>query len=111
MSYMPTPSQPQDAVPMPGYDPFSSLLHTVIAKEIREMRDKLEGLSMELVEDEYFATNFLEQLQTFDYLIQHAEECVNLLDRIAAGENSLEAIGHVRLGAVQERLRIALKGH
>ena len=55
-------------------------------------------------------TSFLEQLQSFDYLIQHADECANLMDRIAAGENSLEAIKHVRLGAVQERLRIALIG-
>ncbi|WP_366811046.1 hypothetical protein [Sphingomonas sp.] len=98
------------AEPLPGYDPFASMLHTVIAGEIREMRDKLEVLSMVLVCDEHFAASYIEQLQTFDYLIQHAEECVNLLERIAGGEDSLSAIGHVRLGAVQDRLRLALKG-
>ena len=99
------------AEPLPGYDPFSGLLHSVIAGELREMRDTLEGLAEVLVGDEHFANSYLEQLQSFDYLIQHADECVNLLERIAGGEDSLSAISHVRLGAVQERLRTALKGH
>lgn len=91
-------------------DPFASILHAVMAREIREIREKLEGLAELLAGDAYFAEKFLEQFQTFDYLAQHADECANLLDRIAAGEDSMEAIGHVRLGAVQERLRIALRG-
>nr|WP_188054535.1 hypothetical protein [Sphingosinithalassobacter sp. CS137] len=95
---------------LPGYDPFAGVLHAVMAKEIREIREKLETLAEVLVCDEHFASSYLEQLQTFDYVIQHADECARLLDRIAEGEDSLEAIGHVRLGAVQERLRIALKG-
>jgi hypothetical protein len=111
MAYLPAPAQHGEVEVVPGFDPFSPLLHTVIAGEIREMREKLETLAEVLVGDEHFVTNFLEQLQDFDYLIQHADECVNLLERIAGGENSLEAIGHVRLGAVQERLRVALKGH
>ncbi|MFZ5746603.1 MAG: hypothetical protein ACOY45_02970 [Pseudomonadota bacterium] len=99
------------AQPLPGFDPFSAVLHNVMANEIREIRERLESLAETLVCDEHFATNFLEQLQSFDYVIQHADECANLLDRIARGEDSLEAIGHVRLGAVQDRLRAALKGN
>lgn len=110
MSCLPVPGPgPATAQPLPGYDPFSAVLHSVMAKELREIREKLEVLAEVLVCDEHFAANYLEQLQAFDYLVQHADECANLLDRIAAGENSLEAIGHVRLGAVQERLRVALK--
>jgi hypothetical protein len=108
MSCLPL-SSPAPAHALPGYDPFSSLLHGVMAGELREIREKLEALAEVLVGDEHFAAHYLEQLQSFDYLVQHADECANLLDRIAAGENSLEAIGHVRLGAVQERLRDALK--
>jgi hypothetical protein len=111
MSYLAITVQNDAPEAVPGFDPFSPLLHTVIAGEIREIREKLEALATVLVADEHFVTHFLEQLQDFDYLIQHADECVNLLERIAGGEHSLEAIGHVRLGAVQERLRIALKGH
>ncbi|MBO9623713.1 MAG: hypothetical protein J7500_13485 [Sphingomonas sp.] len=94
-----------------GHDPYSDALHRVIAGELREMRDTLEKLAEVLVGDEHFATAYLEQLQSFDYLIQHADECVNLLDRVAGGQDSLTAIGHVRLGAVQERLRAALQAN
>jgi hypothetical protein len=111
MSFLPLPVQPAPLGPVPGYDPYSSTLHSVIAGELREMRDMLEKLAEVLVGDEHFAASYLEQLQSFDYLIQHADECVNLLERIAGGEDSLTAIGHVRLGAVQDRLRSALKGN
>jgi len=110
MSCVPAPAQPANVVTLPGFDPFSATLHNVMAREIREIREKLEALAEVLVCDEHFASSYLEQLQTFDYLIQHADECANLLDRIAAGEDSLTAIGHVRLGAVQDRLRSALNG-
>jgi len=111
MSCLPVPSRDQDAQAVSGFDPFSGVLHSVMAGELREMRDKLEALAGVLVADEHFAATYLEQLQTFDYLIQHADECVNLLERIAGGENSLSAISHVRLGAVQDRLRTALRGY
>ncbi len=104
------PSRNPRAEPLAGYDPFSGVLHSVMAGELREIRDRLERLAEVLVGDAHFAACHLEQLQNFDYLIQHADECVNLLERIADGEDSLEAISHVRLGAVQERLRIALVG-
>jgi len=109
MSCMPIPSQLSATETMPGFDPFSSTLHSVIAGEIREMRMKLEALAEVLVCDEHFANTYLEQLQDFDYLIQHADECVNLLERIAGGEDSLSAISHIRLGAVQQRMRDALR--
>jgi hypothetical protein len=91
-----------------AFDPLSAVLHNVLAGELREIRTRLEALAEVLVCDEYFATNFLEQLQSFDYLVQHADECAGLLDRFGAGESAHEAIQHIRLGAVQERLRQAL---
>jgi hypothetical protein len=93
-----------------AFDPLSSVLHNVLAGELREIRTKLESLAEVLVCDEHFATHYLEQLQDFDYLVQHADECANLLERIGAGECAHEAIQHIRLGAVQERVRQALGG-
>ena len=111
MSCMPASQQPgANLVSLPGFDPFSATLHGVMAREIREIREKLEALAEVLVGDAHFAASYLEQLQTFDYVIQHADECADLLDRIAGGADSLTAIGHVRLGAVQDRLRTALSG-
>ncbi|AJP72192.1 hypothetical protein [Sphingomonas hengshuiensis] len=110
MSCLPLQPHAKGAEALPGFDPFSAVLHTVIAREIREIREKLEGLAEVLVCDEHFVNSYLEQLQAFDYLIQHSDECVNLLERIAGGEDSLTAINHVRLGAVQQRLRQALEG-
>lgn len=109
MSCLPLPSHDQDNQAAPGGDPYSRVLHSVMAGELREMRDRLEALAAVLVGDEHFAHAYLEQLQTFDYLIQHADECVNLLERIAGGEDSLSAISHIRLGAVQQRMRDALQ--
>jgi len=93
-----------------AFDPLSSVLHNVLAGELREIRTKLEALAEVLVCDEHFATHYLEQLQDFDYLVQHADECANLLERIGAGACADEAIQHIRLGAVQERVRQALGG-
>lgn len=108
MSCLPAPAQPVSIEPMPGYDPYSAALHSVMAGELREIRDTLERLAEVLVADERFAHAHIEQLQSFDYLIQHSDECANLLERIANGEDSLSAIGHVRLAEVQGRLREAL---
>jgi arginine deiminase len=110
MSCLPVPSHPVPIEPMPGYDPYSGALHSVMAGELREIRDMLEKLAEVLVADEQFAQAHIEQLQSFDYLIQHSDECANLLERIANGEDSLTAIGHVRLAEVQERIRDALSG-
>lgn len=110
MSCLPL-SAPSDteAAPLRDFDPYSGVLHRVMANELREIRDRLEALAEVLVGDEHFAASYLEQLQSFDYLIQHTDECADLMDRIAAGQDSLEAIGRVRLDAVQDRLRAALK--
>ncbi len=110
MSCLPVPAQPVSAEPLPGFDPYADALHSVIAGELREMRDMLEKLAEVLVADEQFAVAHIEQLQSFDYLIQHTDECANLLERVAGGEDSLSAISHVRLAEVQERLRDALSG-
>lgn len=110
MSCLPVPSQPMPIEPLPGFDPYSGALHSVMAGELREIRDMLERLAEVLVADEQFAHAHIEELQSFDYLIQHSDECANLLERIASGEDSLTAIGHVRLAEVQERLRDALSG-
>jgi hypothetical protein len=111
MSCLPVPVEPHSAEPLPGFDPFAGTLHSVIAGELREMRDMLEKLAEVLVADEQFAHAHIEQLQSFDYLIQHTDECANLLDRIAGGADSLTAVSHVRLAEVQNRLREALTGN
>jgi len=109
MMHMPHPVAASDAAtPVPDYDPFSSVLHLIVAREIREISEKLEALADTLVADSHFNQTYLCELQTFDYVIQHANECASLLERIAAGEDSLEAVSHVGLGVVQDRLRAAL---
>jgi hypothetical protein len=110
MSCLPVSSQSVSGEPLPGYDPYAGTLHSVIAGELREMRDMLEKLAEVLVADEQFVHAHIEQLQSFDYLIQHTDECANLLERIADGEDSLTAISNVRLAEVQNRLRDALQG-
>jgi hypothetical protein len=110
MSCLPVPAQSASFEPLTGYDPYADALHSVIAGELREMRGMLEKLAEVFVADEQFAQAHIEQLQSFDYLIQHADECANLLERVAGGEDSLSAISHVRLAEVQERLRDALSG-
>lgn len=110
MSCLPVPAEPLRVEPLAGYDPYADALHGVIARELREMRVMLEKLAEVLVADEQFAHAHIEQLQSFDYLIQHTDECANLLQRIADGEDSLSAINHVRLAEVQDRLREALQG-
>ncbi len=110
MSCLPVPAQPAQVEPLPGYDPYADALHSVIAGELREMRDMLEQLAEVLVADEQFAHAHMEQLQSFDYLIQHTDECAKLLERVAGGDDAMSAISHVRLAEVQQRLREALSG-
>lgn len=90
-------------------DPKTSLLHTAVAAEIRDIRCLLEQLAETLVSDERFAMDYLEQLQTFDLVIQRAEESANLLERIAHGSTCGDAIDQVRLTLVQDRLRNAVE--
>lgn len=83
-------------------------LNSAVAEEMRLIRSLLEELAEVLVADEHFATNYLDQLQRFDLLIQCTDESAAVLDRLAEGASSHDAIAPVRLTMVQDRLRAAL---
>lgn len=88
--------------------PSPRVLHAAIARELGEMRQRLELLAETLAGDAIVAQRHIGQLQSFDYLIQHADECIALLERVAAGGDAQDAIGRVRLDAVQDRLRATI---
>lgn len=90
-------------------DHLAPHLHTAVADEMRHVRLHLEQLAEMLISDEHFATKYLEQLQTFDLLIQCTDESAAVLDRMAGGATSHDAIAPVRLSAVQDRLLSALQ--
>lgn len=92
----------------PGSDRLAGFLQSAIAEEIRHVRKLIEQLAEVLVSDERFAMNYIDQLQTFDLIIQHVDESASLLDRIAAGTESNDALKSVRLEGLQGRLREAL---
>ena len=83
-------------------------LCAAVAEEIRGVRNLIEQLAEALVADERFAIDYIDQLQVFDLVVQHADESANLLDRLAQGHDAHAAIDKVRLTAVQERLRAAI---
>ena len=83
-------------------------LHFAIAEELREFAVQIEKIADVIVSDEQFAMANLAQLQAFDLLIQRAGESAALLERLAHGSQAHEAVEHVRLTAVQDRLRSAL---
>jgi hypothetical protein len=93
---------------MSHIDHLASPLYAAIAVEIRDVRALIEQLAEVLVSDERFAMTYMEELQTFDLVIQRADESADLLDRMASGSRSLEALSGVRLSMVQEKLRSAL---
>lgn len=93
---------------MAHIDHLAATLYGAIAAEIREVRTLIERLADTLVADEAFAMAYMEQLQTFDLVIQRADESADLIDRMAMGSGSLEAIDKVRLSMVQDKLRAAL---
>lgn len=84
-------------------------LQAALAAEIRDVRVLIEEIAAVIVSDETLALTYLEQFQGFDLIIQRAEESARLLDSIAEGACPIEAVEQVRLAAVQERLRAALK--
>lgn len=88
---------------------LAAALCGAVAEEIRDLRLLIEGLAEVLVGDEQFAMKYLDQLQAFDLLIQRVGESADLLERIASGVCSHEAVDKVRLELVQHRLRAALK--
>lgn len=93
---------------MTQIDQASPSLCAAVAQEIRGVRVLIEQLAEALVSDERFAIDYIDQLQTFDLVIQHADESADLLDRVAQGHSIDDAIARIRLTVVQDRLRAAL---
>jgi hypothetical protein len=93
---------------MSHIDDLAITLCAAVAEEIRDVRALIESVADILASDEYLAINYCEQLQSFDLMIQRAQEAADLLERVANGTRSLEAVEQVRLGLVQDRLRAAL---
>ncbi len=93
---------------MAHIDHLAASLYAAIATEIRDVRDLIEHLADVLVSDEAFAVTYMQQLQTFDLVIQRVDESADLIDRLASGSGSLDAISKVRLSVVQDKLRAAL---
>ena len=90
-------------------DQLVAKLKTALAEELREVRRLMEQIAETLTSDEQLALAHIEQLQTFDLVIQRAEESAALLDRMAGGSHPLEAIEGVRLAQVQDRLMAAVR--
>lgn len=93
---------------MAPIDPLAPALHAAVAEEMRLAAALLGRLADTLAGDEHVAGRHLDQLQTFDLVIQCAEESAAVLDRLARGARPHDAIAPVRLTAVQDRLRHAL---
>lgn len=90
------------------HDHLVSQLHTAVAEELRHVRVLIEQLAELLVADEHFVDNYLDELQMFDLLAQYTDESAAVLDRLAKGAHSRDAIAPVKLGIVHERLHAAL---
>lgn len=93
---------------MPHSDPQSAAVYSAIAGEIRAIGQLVEQIADALVGCEELARDHIGQFQNFDLAIQCAHENAALLDRLANGEDTEEAIGSVRLTAMQNRLRAVL---
>ena len=91
-----------------GGDHLAPTLHAAVADEMRLMASLLERLAETLIADEAFAARHIDELQTFDLVIQCADESAAVLDRLAQGVGAHDAVAPVRLTAVQDRLRHAL---
>ena len=83
-------------------------LFAAVAQEMRVARGLLEELAAVLIADERFVADYLDELQAFDLIVQHVDESATLLERIARGQATAEAIEGVRLTVIQQRLRAAL---
>ena len=94
---------------MSQVDCILSVLHHALAEELREVRTLIEQIAEVLVADEQLASNYIEQLQAFDYVIQRADESANLLERIGHGERRPDELRNVRLDVVQQRLDAAFR--
>ncbi|MBB3032497.1 hypothetical protein [Alteriqipengyuania lutimaris] len=80
-----------------------------IAEEIRQVGLLVEELAAVLVSDEELALKHIHRLQSFDLVIQRTGESARLLDRLASGIHSHQAIDGVCLEALQDRLRAATR--
>ena len=94
---------------MHDYRRLNATLQSALAAELRDLRVLIEGIADILVNDEAMALAYIHQFQDFDLIIQRAEESARLLDSIAGGACPREAVEQVRLSAVQDRLRAALR--
>lgn len=90
-------------------DRLSIPLVGALASELRDLCGMIEDLASALASDEYLALNHLAEFQTFDLLVQRATETADLLERLASGTDSEEALSKVRLERMQVRLRGLLK--
>jgi len=93
---------------MAHIDHLAAPLYSAIAQEIRDVRCIIESIADILVADEGLVTAYIEQLQAFDLAIQRSDESADLLDRMANGAKAVDAIKHVRLTFVQDKLAAAL---
>jgi nucleoid DNA-binding protein len=91
-------------------DRIQASLCSAVAQEMRAVRMLIEELAEALVSDERLATDHIGQFQTFDLVVQQAQEGADLLDRVADGQDIHAAVGLVRLDAMQARLRAAITG-
>lgn len=82
-----------------------------IADEIRQVSLLVEELARVLVDDEEVALKHIHRLQAFDLVIQRAGESARVLDQLASGVHSNQAIDTVCLEALQARLRAATRPH
>lgn len=94
---------------MSKIDNLAVTLCAAVAVEIRDVRALIDSLAEVLASDEYLARTYTEQLQSFDLIAQRSEEAAVLLDSVAQGSCMVEAVEHVRLNMVQNRLRAALE--
>lgn len=93
---------------MPHSETQPAAVYAAIAGEIRTMAQIVEQIADALVCSEQLGNDHIRQFQNFDLVVQYAHENAALLDRLAQGTNTDEAIGSVRLTAMQNRLRANL---
>lgn len=90
---------------------YRQQLFQTMAHEIADIRMLLQQLEEVLMTDEDVIMKHYKDLQQFDLIIQHVDESAKLLERLADGTCSHEAIANVRLGRLRGRLQAAVGGH
>lgn len=87
---------------------YRQQLFLAVAQEIADIRLLLQNLEDVLMTDEDVIMKHYKDLQQFDLIIQHVDESAKLLERLADGTCSHEAIEGVRLGRLRGRLQSAV---